>query len=358
MISLYFHFPFCTRKCPYCHFYVIPNKEDHKQAFLPALLNEWKLYAPQIEAKEITSLYFGGGTPTLFLEGIEAILERCHPSCEITVETNPEDVTPELMSHLKKIGINRVSIGVQTLDNTLLKHLGRTHTATQAIDAVYMTKDAGIDNITIDLMYELPHQTVQLWEQTLERTSSLPITHLSLYNLVFEPHTLFHKKQESLSPYLPSDEEAAQMLQMAVNHFETMGLKRYEISAFGKPSIHNTGYWTGRPFIGMGPSAFSYMEGRRFRNVCSMNKYMKKLDHGEYPIDFEERLEPLRSLHERLAIGLRLINGVRMPNLPFSTQSILKELEGEGFLTYKKDHITLSEKGLLFYDTVAESIVL
>ncbi|MDN3508463.1 MAG: radical SAM family heme chaperone HemW [Candidatus Neptunochlamydia sp.] len=356
--SLYFHFPFCTRKCPYCHFYVIPNKNH--EPFLQALLKEWEMRLLQIENKEILSLYFGGGTPTLFIEGIEAILKRISAP-EITVETNPEDVTPQLMEKLYDLSVNRVSIGVQSFNNSLLKHLRRSHTAQKAIDAVEITRNAGIENITIDLMYELPYQTLETWEETVDKACSLPITHLSLYNLTFEPHTVFKKKENELRPHLPDEETAAGMLNSAITRFEKAGLKRYEISAFARNdqiSVHNSGYWTGRPFLGYGPSAFSYWEGKRFQNFSHMNKYNKRLAEGTFPIDFEEKLSPLPSLHEKIAIGLRLTKGLSLPNIPLSTQKLLRELDQEGWLTYDTPHVKLTEKGTLFYDKVAEQIIL
>lgn len=356
--SLYFHFPFCTRKCPYCHFYVIPDR-DHGP-FLKALKKEWEMRLPQIEGKEVVSIYFGGGTPSLCPEGIEMILKEVEAP-EITVETNSEDVTPELMKRLADIGVNRLSIGVQSLNNTLLKHLGRTHTAQKAIDAVHHARAAGIENITIDLMYELPYQTFETWKETVDQASTLPITHLSFYNLTFEPHTIFMKKEKELRPHLPSEDDAAQMLSYACQKFEEMGLYRYEISAFarnGKLSVHNTGYWTGRPFIGYGPSAFSFWEGKRFRNICHMNKYIKRIEERSFPIDFEEKLSPLRSLHEQLAIGLRLRAGITLPSIPTSTLALLESLQEEGWLTLADGHAKLTEKGFLFYDTVAEKIIL
>ncbi len=337
---------------------MIPNKNH--EPFLQALLKEWEMRLPQIEDKEIVSIYFGGGTPTLFIEGIEAILKRiCAP--EITVETNPEDVTPQLIEKLDDLGVNRVSIGVQSLNNSLLKHLGRSHTAQKAIDALEITRKGGIENITIDLMYELPYQTLESWEETVDKACNLPITHLSLYNLTFEPHTVFKKKEKELQPHLPDEETAAAMLSSAISRFEQAGLKRYEISAFARNnqiSVHNSGYWTGRSFLGYGPSAFSYWEGKRFQNSCNMNHYNKRLTQGMFPIDFEEKLSPLSSLHEKIAIGLRLTKGIPLPQLPLSTQKLLQELDQEGWLIYDPLHAKLTEKGALFYDTVAERIIL
>ncbi|MCB1084735.1 MAG: radical SAM family heme chaperone HemW [Chlamydiia bacterium] len=356
--SVYFHIPFCKKKCPYCHFYVVPKKEE--APFLEALCKEWELRAPFLEGREIVSVYFGGGTPTLFPEGIEKILTLTGAK-EVTVEANPEEVTPQLMSRLYNAGVNRVSIGVQSLSNPLLKVLGRSHTAQEAIDAVHTTRKAGIENITIDLMYELPHQTIESWEETVKQAVDLPITHLSLYNLTIESHTLFHKKEKELSPHLPSDDACAEMLKRACDHFEGAGLHRYEISAFARPgyeSVHNSGYWTGREFLGFGPSAFSFWEGSRFQNICHLRKYVKKLKKGELPVDFSEKLSPLRLLHEQLAIGLRLTKGIPLPALPPFSQKLLSRLEREGWLTRTKERITLTPKGQLFYDTVAIELIL
>lgn len=355
--SLYWHFPYCTRKCPYCHFYVIPKQDPHN--FLKGLLKEWEMRLPQITGKRLSSIYFGGGTPTLFLEGIAAILKKI-TAPEITVETNPEDVTPELIKALYNLGVNRLSIGVQSLDNTLLKHLGRNHTAQDAIDAIHLAKKGGIENISIDLMYELPHQTLNAWKETVKQAAALPITHLSLYNLTFEPRTLFYKKEKELRPHLPDEKTCLKMLDFACDTFEKEGLKRYEISAFARNdqvSIHNTGYWTGREFLGFGPSAFSFLKGKRFRNVCHMNKYLKALEQNTFPVDFEEHLPFPASLHEQIAVGLRLFKGITLKDLPSETHILLQKLDKEGWIHYSQNHARLTEQGKLFYDSVAEEII-
>lgn len=336
---------------------MIPNR--NQEPFIEALLQEWELRLPEIEGRDVASIYFGGGTPSLSVEGIRQILQRVSAP-EITVETNPEDVTPELMKTLHSLGVNRISIGVQSLSNPLLKHLGRTHTAQKAKEAVYLAKNAGIENITIDLMYELPHQTLELWKETVDEAVSLPITHLSLYNLTIEPHTLFKKNESALRPHLPSEEEGKAMLDYACRRFEEEGLHRYEISAFARNdqiSIHNTGYWTGREFLGFGPSAFSYMKGKRFRNVCHLQKYIRACSQRKFPVDFEEELPYPASLHEQVAIGLRMTEGISIDHLPQNTQDILKELEESGWLKIESHRATLTEQGRLFYDTVAEKII-
>jgi len=357
--SLYIHVPFCTKKCPYCHFYVIPNNPKHRQELLEGLLLEWEQVRGQLN--HFVSIYFGGGTPTLFgVEAIQTILEKIGvpPDCEVTIEANPEDVTVELMRGYKQAGINRVSIGVQSLQDDSLQVLERTHNGQKAIKAIWDTHEAGIPNISIDLMYELPDQTPESFEKTLKQLNSLPITHLSLYNLTIEPHTAFYKRTLKL----PSDEENFAMHTMAVQQIEKIGLKRYEISAFAKPgfeSRHNVGYWTARPFLGLGPSAFSYMNGKRYRNCANINKYLAAVRNGESPVDFEETLPYPQNVHELLAVELRLLRGVDLTrfNIPEETKLSIERLIRENYLVQEGQKLKLSEKGLLFYDTVASEII-
>lgn len=321
---------------------------------------------PLFQDEEIASLYFGGGTPSLHPEVIEAILEQAQslhlaPNCEITVEANPEQVTPALIRRFKRLGVNRMSLGVQSLDEALLQTLGRAHSKGDAIEAVHTIHREGITNLTIDLMNELPHQTLGSWQETLNAVQTLPITHLSLYNLTFEKNTVFMKNAKQLKPYLPTPEEAVEMLSMATQSLEEVGLKRYEISAFAKAgfeAIHNVGYWTGRPFLGLGPSAFSYFEGKRFRNICHLKRYAEKLEKREDPVDFEECLPHPANLHERLAIELRLFRGVNLASIPPSAHKTVDALCKEGFLEKNEAVCRLTEQGKLFYDTVAERIIL
>lgn len=374
-ISLYFHIPFCSQKCPYCHFFVLPSEERLKRDFTEALLKEWELRLPQVQGKQVVSIYFGGGTPTqLSPVQYRIILEKIYQSsiqissdCEITLEANPEDVTLPLMQQFRVLGINRVSIGVQSLHDQELNLLGRRHDAHRCIQAVEAAYQAGISNISIDLMFELPDQTLEGWEKTLKRLSPLPLTHLSLYNLTFEPHTLFFKKRQQLLPQLPSEEVRLQMLNRAVQSLESIGLSRYEISAFAKPGLysrHNTGYWTGRPFLGFGPSAFSYWEGVRFSNAANLKKYVNDLNRHRFPVDFEERLEHPRDLQELLAIQLRLLAGVDLAKfaaqhgaLPECMESSLQKLIGKGWIEKVNDRVKLTPSGQLFYDSVAVELI-
>lgn len=321
---------------------------------------------PLIFDKKIISIYFGGGTPSLLgPERIAKILEGVNPadSIEVTLEANPENITLELMNDYKQAGINRVSIGIQSLNDPLLKVLERTHSAQKGLDAIDKTFQAGIQNISIDLMYDLPNQTLTDWKKTLMTARDLPIQHLSLYNLVIEPHTAFFKYRDSILPRLPSEDSSLAMYEMALSLLQEKGLMQYEISAFSTPnhhSVHNLGYWTGRPFFGLGPSAFSYWEGKRFRNVANLNTYCKSLASNTSPIDFQEELTPAAKIRELLAIRLRLNSGVHLPSFPTLSDETLKtlaSLESKGYLALKNQIVSLTKKGILFYDTVASELI-
>ena len=375
LVSLYIHVPFCTKKCPYCHFFVQPNSLESQETFLSSLNKEWDLRSPLFLGKEIVSIYFGGGTPSLLpakaIEDILSLIQKgpatISPTCEITLEANPENVTLARMQEFVKAGINRISMGVQSFDDQLLQILGRTHDSGKAKKALDSIVQAGISNLSIDLMYELPHQTLETWENSLLEVKNLPITHLSLYNLVFEPGTLFHKKSKRLSPTLPSEEDSLQMLNLAVSHLESFGLGRYEISAFSRPgyeSLHNVGYWTGRPFLGLGPSAFSYFEGRRFQNIAHLKKYEQALLQNTLPESFEETLPFEQKQKELLAVELRLLRGVDMTLfqektgiLSPSLESSIENLLTKNWLKKKNERLSLSEEGLLFYDSVASELI-
>lgn len=335
---------------------------------------EWEHILPCIKGKELKSVYFGGGTPWLIgPENIQIILERIKDTfsidknIEITLEANPENVTLDIMQAYAKVGINRISIGIQSLDNQLLQTLGRQHSAIKAVEAVKIAYASNIKNISIDLMYDLPNQTLTTWKKTLEGIKELPITHLSLYNLTFEPHTAFYKHKNTLQKLTPDEHMSLEMYHMAVNMLQDYGLQQYEISAFAKDnlkSVHNTGYWLARPFLGLGPSAFSDWNGSRFQNVANLSKYVHALKEGKNAIDFKEKLDPASRRRELLAIQMRLLEGVNIHHFqnlhgPLD-ETVLKNLD---LLVVKKllegdsDTFKLTQQGILFYDTIAAEII-
>lgn len=359
-LSLYIHVPFCTKKCDYCHFFVVPNRESLQQDWFLSLKKEWELLRPTIEKHNILTLYFGGGTPSLLPpDWIAEIISwtKGQPK-EITLEINPDDATPEKLKAFFKAGINRLSIGIQTFDDAQLLTLGRLHTSDKAKQTILDAYAAGFRNISCDLMYDLPNQTLQGWEKNLDIMASLPITHLSLYNLTIEPHTAFHRKKVQL----PAPEISKQFYLTAIQKMTAAGFEHYEISAFcknGLQSLHNTGYWLGRPFLGLGPSAFSYYEGKRYQNACSMSQYKSLLNEGKLPITFEEQLEPKAATRELFAIQLRLRQGISISSfkLEEETLSTLVKFEKLHWIENALSHPRLTQEGILFYDTIAEELI-
>lgn len=328
-----------------------------------------------LKGKRLVSIYFGGGTPALLspsnlallLKKVGTVIPFAKDHIEITLEANPETVTQQLMSEFAAAGVNRVSIGVQSLDDSHLIKLGRTHHAGSAFKAVDAALSAGVTNISIDLMYDIPGQTISSWKRTLQNACQLPITHLSLYNLTIEPHTVFFKYRETLVKELPDAQSSTAMYEMGISMLQQAGLIPYEISAFardGKISKHNTGYWTGRSFLGFGPSGFSYIDGERFRSISNLSRYVQALRSGQSPVDFSEKLTPDASRRELFTIALRLRCGVESQKFQREHGELGQEfwdtiyrLQRDGFIYPDNNTLVLTEKGILFYDTVASEVV-
>ena len=323
-------------------------------SYLQAISSHWKQKG--LSSENLVSIYFGGGTPSLLApDEIAQILSLITPpELEITLEANPESLSLEKIKGFKDAGINRLSIGVQSFDDTLLKTLKRHHTAADAIHCIE-NGAKHFDNISIDLMYDLPSQTLKQWRQTLTQATTLPITHLSLYNLVLEEGTPFYRRKITQ----PGEEIATEMYTLARSILPQNDFKQYEISAFAKPnchSRHNIGYWQGRPFIGLGPAAFSYWEGRRFRNIANLTRYCE----DPTQVDFEEQLEPMQAKRELLAVGLRMLDGVDLDTFqPLETETLdtIDTLVKKGLLQRGDNRLKLTDQGVFFYDAVAAELI-
>jgi len=359
-LSVYIHIPFCTRKCPYCQFYSITADEATKEQYFLALCREIELQRDKLQNHEIVSLYCGGGTPPLLgTPRLEQLL-KLFPACpEVTIELNPEQASKQLAEELFAIGFNRVSVGVQSFHDNELKALGRPHSAHQARMAITSLFDAGFRNISSDLMYEIPYQTLVSWQQTLSQIESLPLTHVSLYNLTIEPGTPFERTQETISQLVPAQEIGVEMYQLAQTKLSDFGFKQYEISAFAKNNMtsrHNSGYWTGRPFLGFGPAAFSFYDGVRFRNCANLSKYIESLREGKLPQDFHDDVTPFDRKRELLVLNLRLLEGVNADTYsPLPPE--VEKLISMGLLEQKAGYLKLTDRGVLFYDEVASELI-
>lgn len=340
---------------------VIPYQERFIKPYLEALLIELKKSCELFQHHSIVSIYFGGGTPSLLpVEGIETILSILTPylakGAEITLEANPESVACDKVQNWKKMGINRLSLGVQSFQDQDLIQLTRTHDSKQIFQAIDKILAGGIANLSIDLLYDLFGQTPESLEKNLQQASSLPLTHISLYNLVIEPHTTFYKQKKMVLQ--PAEEPSLELHNLAIQKLGER-FHRYEISAFAKEgyaSVHNLGYWTARDCLGFGPSAWSYYNKKRTRKTQLFQRWIKEVKNGQEALDFEEKLEEPYASYEKLAIGLRVLEGIQLSPIQ-QNHPELSSLENEGFVEREINWVKLTAQGALFYDSVAQRIV-
>ncbi|MGI4790572.1 MAG: radical SAM family heme chaperone HemW [Janthinobacterium lividum] len=313
-IGCYVHIPFCVRKCAYCDFNSYSGyTEDHIARYVRALTQEIRHTTPQQTADTI---FFGGGTPTAIPATdeaalLQAVLETLPvtPGAEITTEANPGTMDVQHLEVLRAAGFNRISFGVQSFDGDLLKTMDRIHSVEEAKNAVKAARAAGFDNVSIDLMFALPRQTLKQWRDTLSQALELETNHLSLYSLIVEEGTGFYTLQQKGRLPLPSDDTAADMYEMAVETAQSAGYAQYEIANFAKPgfeSRQNLHYWRNEPYYGFGCGAVAYLNGARRMNIKSPAKYADALESGADLTLSTETLTEEESMAETMMLGLRL----------------------------------------------------
>jgi len=320
--GLYVHIPFCIAKCAYCDFNSVPVQGQDTGAYVEALIEEMRLVRARLSEVPAAfgSVYFGGGTPTTLpaqaLVRIMAVLRgvyRVADDAEVTIEANPGTVDPASLKRLREGGFNRLSLGVQALDDRLLRALGRVHTVEQAVQSIHWAKEAGFDNVSIDLIYGLPGQSVDDWRNTLEGAVSLEPRHISAYALSVEPGTRFWRLQEQGLLGLPDEDTEVEMARQTEGILAEHGYERYEISNYAKPGYrcrHNQVYWKDGPYLGFGAGAVSYWSGERRRNVGEPKAYVRMVKGGEVPVEEAERLPPEKAVGEAVMLGLRMLDGV------------------------------------------------
>lgn len=320
-IALYVHIPFCLRKCAYCDFASYPGMLAHAQAYLEALSLELNAQAGRFEACRVKTVFIGGGTPTLLsgkqvrrlLDGVRA----CFPvaaDAEITMEGNPGTVTAENLTAYRDAGVNRLSLGMQAVQDGLLATLGRIHRLRDVEEAVRLARAAGFENLNVDLIYGLPGQTLGDWRETLETALLLSPQHLSCYALIVEEGTrlALDLQEGRLSP-LPDEEAERAMYAAAIDAAKAAGLLQYELSNFARPGFecrHNLAYWACEPYLGIGCAAHSYMQERRFGNTEHVGAYIAALRAGKSPQTTCEALTQQERIFERAMLGLRLTRGM------------------------------------------------
>ncbi len=355
--GLYVHVPFCKSKCPYCDFYSIA-KMERVEEWLRAVLAEAVVYSQKFE--QFDSLYLGGGTPSLLdlrhveklLRGLREIFRFSDPS-EITIELNPDDVTPERLASYKELGINRASLGVQSFVEQEVRFLGRRHTARQAVSALEAVCEAGFDEYSIDLMYGLPGQSKESWRKTLTRTLSFTPGHLSCYQLTVEGDTPFSGLAKTGSLKLPEESLQADLFVLTSEYLTGSGFIHYEISNYardpGNISRHNVKYWQHTPYLGLGPSAHSFTGNKRWWNVRDVDLYLKF--HGRTPVKGSEELTSSQLNLEKFLFGFRTMWGVDVrQTVPAPPQDKIRDLYESGFVSYHDERILPTLKGYLFAD--------
>ncbi len=361
---LYVHIPFCARICPYCAFYKERADSSQTQRFCEAVLLEIEEVQDRFALKPET-IFFGGGTPTaLTTAQLEFLLgglrERLDLSglVEWTLEANPGSVSSRKAALLHKMGVSRISLGVQSWDDDLLKLLGREHNAAQAEASFQILRDAGFTNVSIDLMFGLPGQTLAQWEADLEKTIRLQPDHISTYCLTYEEDTDFFLRH-SRGEFREDPESDAQFLETAMRALERFGYEHYEISNYAQPgfaSAHNRGYWAGDDYLGFGPSAFSTVGMRRWQNVCDYRAYADRVLADQSAVSSTEVLTPEMKRAERIALALRTRDGISSNELEaWPTES--REFIDLGLLREVNGNFILTSRGKLLADSVAEAFV-
>lgn len=366
-LGIYIHIPFCKRKCYYCDFISFSNKGELIQKYVNALNNEIEEAAKKIDKEyEITTIYIGGGTPSFINEeNIEKILNNIFENynvsknAEITIEVNPETVTLEKIIKYKRIGINRISIGLQSTNDELLKKIGRIHSYEEFINTYNMVKKAGFDNINIDLMLGLPNQTIQDLQESLNKVIDLNPKHISVYSLIVEEETPIEKMLEENKISLPSEEIERQMYWLVKGTLEKNEYKHYEISNFAKEgyeSKHNLNCWEQKEYLGFGVAAHSYMNNKRFSNTTIIEEYIKNIEDGN--IEKNKIINEVQTDKEKqkeyMLLGLRKIEGVKIQqfknkyidNPLFIYHNELEKLVNEELIEIDGNYIRLTKKGL------------
>jgi oxygen-independent coproporphyrinogen-3 oxidase len=389
---LYVHVPFCAKKCSYCAFYSEPSSAEQMRGYVGAVIRELASVAHDLAPRTI---FWGGGTPSLLPTKLtEELLDAIGAAVplddvrEWTVEVNPESVTDEKARLYRERGVNRISMGVQTLDEKLLDAVGRIHSREKAMAAYEKLRAAGFDNINLDLMFGLPGQTLEIWEETLREVIALQPEHISAYCLILEEDTEFWAAFKR-GLILPNEEIETQMFLRGIEILAGAGYRQYEISNYakaGRESQHNIAYWRGKNYYGLGPSAWSTVRGIRWMNVADTDEYVTQIQSdgagvppvlvdectGETPAppfvslrENVEELTPLTLACERAAFGLRMLEGLDLGQFRRETGFDLEQvwaeeidgLIGEGLLMRRNNRVRLTKRGVLFADTVAESFV-
>lgn len=374
-ISLYIHIPFCAQKCLYCDFPSFARKDHLRKAYIEALNKEIINLREKHNNLEINTIFIGGGTPSVLeANELECLLKEVAKlnmakDIEYSMECNPGNLTEEKLEVMKKYGVNRISMGLQAKQDNLLKGLGRIHNYKTFKENFLLAKKVGFNNINVDLMFGLPNQSLNEWEETLREIISLEPAHISAYSLIIEEGTAFYNLYENDKLKLPTEEEERKMYHLAKKILEENGFNQYEISNYakeGKECRHNLAYWNMDNWIGVGSAAASYINGKRIKNISSVEEYINSIkDKGEA---VEEIINNSKNdnMEEFMFMGLRKINGIDenefknrfSMNINDVYGEILNKYIGEGLLIRESGRIFLSEKGIEISNVIMADFLL
>ena len=375
-VSAYIHIPFCEHICYYCDFNKVFLEGQPVDEYVEMLLKEMEITLEQHPVKELETLYVGGGTPTSLtavqldrlLAGAREILPFKEGK-EFTVEANPGDLTKEKLQVMKNYGVNRLSMGVQTFDNRLLKKIGRKHTAEDVYQTMRFLEEENFTNVSIDLIYALPGQTLEGYRETLNQALALDLPHYSLYSLILENKTMFMNWVRQGRLELPDQETETRMFEETIQAMEKKGRHQYEISNFGlegHESKHNLMYWNNDHYFGFGAGASGYLGNKRYRNKGPIQHYLRPLRAGELPVLKTEVLLRENQIEEEMFLGLRKKIGISKQHFYERYQQtieslyskVLTDLEKEGLLVNESDRIYLTPKGTFLGNEVFERFLL
>jgi oxygen-independent coproporphyrinogen III oxidase len=355
MAGIYIHIPFCKQACYYCDFHFSTNQEVRK-SLVECIKDELIIQKWYLKNEMVNTIYFGGGTPSLLEEDeLELILDtirnhfELNTTIEITLEANPDDLSEHNLTYFKKLGINRLSIGIQSFHNPFLSFLHRTHSAEKAIEGIKNARKTGFNNISIDLIYAIPGETNEQWLDDIDQALALNPEHISCYSLTIEEKTVFGKWAAAGKLKVVNDDNAAQHLELLMEKLEANGYEHYEISNFAKPgfhSQHNSSYWNSEFYLGVGPSAHSYNGTTRQFNISNNHLYIKSIQQQQIPFE-QETLSREDKINEYLLISLRTAKGANLLKLKTEYACDLLEKENAYIQTLLAKNLALLENNML-----------
>lgn len=373
MAGLYIHIPFCVKRCAYCDFFSNTDL-SRREEVVAALSEELTLRSSYLRGAPVETIYFGGGTPSLLeAEDFRLIFDTIEDTFlrrkfqEVTLEANPDDLSADFVKMLKEFPFNRISIGIQSLQDDELKMLNRRHTAAEAIAAVAQCRIDGLDNISIDLMYGLPGQTLESWADTLQQALQLHVPHISAYHLTYENGTRLWQQKEKGEVIPVTEETSLAMFELLIDRLETAGYEHYEISNFalpGKASRHNSSYWKGIPYLGVGPSAHSFDIGSRQWNAASLSQWLGGIQSGAGSFEREELDEETR-YNEMIMTSLRTYWGLSLNAIErefgkkyrsYCLDNASEHLK-HGTLSLQGDRLKLTREGIFVSDSILSDLV-